>query len=203
MEGTNNQDNPVENNDNNMNDNIDIEEDDSDDEGDGYYSLDENHLQKLKENDPSITGLDIELNCNGGECFFNSIDWKEYDSCISNNTHLKKLLINSVGTCLERPYGKNYILGEQGQNLPTRQQLQDFFSCIYRNSSITSILFYSINISDKFGGGLIEGLQGHPSLERLEFSFEGGPVASKAKQVKLGTIVCRAVGKVLNGGVLS
>jgi len=97
-----------------------------------------------------------------------------------------------------RPYGKNYILGEQGQNLPKRQQLQDFFSCIYRNSSITSISFYSINISDKFGGGLIEGLQGHPSLERLEFSHEGGPVASKVKQVKLGTIVCRAVGKVLN-----
>ena len=198
MEGTNNQDNPIENNDNNVNDNIDIEDEDSDDEDDGYYLLDENHLQKLKENDPSITGLDIELNCNGDECFFNGINWKEYDGCICNNTHLKKLLINSVGTCLDRPYGKNYILGEQGHNLPTRQQLQDFFSCIYRNSSITSISFYSINISDKFGGGLIEGLQGHPSLERLEFSHEGGPVASKVKQVKLGTIVCRAIGKVLN-----
>ena len=198
MEDANNQDNPIENEGNNVDDNIDIEEDGSDDEGDGYYLLDENHLQKLKENDRSMTGLDIELNCNGGECFFGSIDWKEYGGCISNNTHLKKLLINSVGTCLDRPYGKNYILGEQGHNLPTRQQLHDFFSCIYRNSSITSISFYSINIRDKFGGGLIDGLQGHPSLERLEFSHSGGPVASKVKQVKLGTIVCRAIGKVLN-----
>jgi len=101
MEDTNNQVDPIEINDYNVNDNIDIEEDYSDDEGDGYYVLDENHLQKLKENDPSITGLDIELNCNGGECFFNSIDWKEYDGCISDNTHLKRLLINSVGTCLD------------------------------------------------------------------------------------------------------
>ena len=57
--------------------------------------------------------------------------------------------------------------------------------------------FYSINISDNFGGGLIEDLQGHPSLERLEFSH-GVIGASKTKQVKLGTIVCRSIGKVLN-----
>ena len=78
MEDTNNQvDDPIENDDNDVNDNIDSENDDSDDEEGGYHLFDENHynygkldtIEKLKENDPSITGLDIELNVS--KCFFN------------------------------------------------------------------------------------------------------------------------------------
>ena len=41
------------------------------DEDDGYDPLDENTYQRLKQNDPTATRLQVLLNCNGsGECFF-------------------------------------------------------------------------------------------------------------------------------------
>jgi len=147
----------------------DIEEEDSDDEYHpqvrlnklhGYCLLDKIILQRLKQNDSGIINLSISLR----DTYFNSIDWKEDGYFIANNTHLKKLHISYIGTI-----GKiDYILGEEGHNLPTREQLRGLFSCIYRNSSIIELSFRSILIYDKFGGGLIEGLSGHPSLIRLE-----------------------------------
>ena len=69
-------------------------------------------------------------------------------------------------------YGQRveYTLGAQGKNLPTKQQLKDFFSCIYQNSSITELNIHEIQIVDEFGKGLIEGLGGHPSITRLHMS---------------------------------
>ena len=81
---------------------------------------------------------------------------------ISNNTHLESVVIEYSDD------SQKYTLGEQGQNLPTRQQLQDFFSCIYRNCSIKDIRFRSIGINDEYGGGLIEGLCDHSSLVLLD-----------------------------------
>jgi hypothetical protein len=80
---------------------------------------------------------------------------------------------------------ENYAFGRQGNELPTRQQLKNFFSCMYRNSSIESVLFSLIEINE-FGAALIEGLQGHPSLIRLEIEFG-----------RLGRVGCSALGKVL------
>ena len=96
---------------------------------------------------------------------------------------MKRLRIYHNATSVFSP---KYILGDEGHNLPKRQQLQEFFSCIYRNSSIHQIEIIAIDISDEFGGSLIEGLQGHPSLKRLEIEFG-----------RLGSIGCTAVGKVL------
>jgi len=85
-------------------------------------------------------------------------------------------------------------LGEEGHNLPTRQQLRDFFLCIYRNSSIDTIEIESVSVDDEFGGGLIEGLCGHPSLTRLGVGIK----YSMEIEAKWGSIGCRALGKVLN-----
>ena len=159
-----------------------------------YDNLYEETFQKIKQNDPSITNLSVWLD---GKCFFNSIDWKEDGCCIANNTHLKRLQLIFHGRCLGRPRGEHYILGEEGHNLPTRQQLQDFFSCIYRNSSIDTLVIESISVDDEFGGGLIEGLQGHPSLTRLDVGIKYSVLDSDS-EAKWGIIGYKAIGKVLN-----
>jgi len=126
------------------------------------------------------------LNCNQDECNFNSIDWKEDGYCIANNTQLKTINLSYSGSCLGRSSELRYNLGEQGHNLPTRQQLQDFFSCIYQNNSIDTLKIESVFVDSKFGRDFIEGLCGHPSLTRLENSHG-----------KLGSTGCTAIGKVL------
>jgi len=158
------------------------EEEDSDIEDDELevHELDKDIFERLKKNDPAVAILSIDLNCNNDKSFFNSIDWKVDGDCIASNTHVKRLNIHIVASS-----GENYILGGQGNELPTRQQLQDFFSCIYRNQSIETVLFSSIQIHE-FGAALIEGLQGHPSLTGLEIEFG-----------RLGSAGCTAIGKVL------
>ena len=47
-------------------------------------------------------------------------------------------------------------------------------------------MIHGVCINDEFGGGLIEGLCGHPSIERLDIG-----------KCKLGSIGCSALGKVL------
>jgi len=196
MEDTNhNQDNDIniDHNDNNNNDNN--ISDDKDDEGYkyvytpvddsiAYTKLDKNVLQGLKQNDPSITNVDVALHTIDGDCFFNDVDWKGW--CFANNTHIKRLRITHRGPPLERSWNEKYILGEQGDNLPTLQQLLDFFSCIHQNRSIKELVINEISIVNEFGGCIIEGLQGHPSLVRLE--LESGI---------LGTRGSRSLGKVL------
>ena len=185
MDGSNQQEDNMENG-----DNIDgisgIEEYDSDDE-DEYDILDKNTLQKLNNNNPAVSALSVDLNrYNNEEPFFNSIDWKENGNCISDNMQLKKLYIYNNGSSSYLGDPGKYTLGEEGHNLPTRQQLQDFFSCVYQNKFITNINIGSIDISNQFGGDLIEGLQGHPGLVKLEIGH-----------AKLGSAGCTAVGKVL------
>jgi len=177
MDGGSNQPicNDTENNDGGNIDDISvIEEYDSDDEDD-YDTLNKNTLQKLKSNNPAVCTLAIDLNKYylQEEPFFYSIDWKENGNCISDNTQLKKLRLNSA-------------IIEEGCDLPTRQQIQDFFACIHRNTSIKHISFSSISINDEYGGGLIQGLSGHPSLIKIE--IEDGT---------LGSTGCTAIEKVL------
>ena len=183
MDETNNQDKPTENNENNVNDDIDIEEDDSDTDEDAGVDLDSKVLQRLKQNDPTITHLNVALNCgDDGECFFNDIDWEKDGDCIANNIHLKRITIN------RKSYRQRYVLGEQGgHELPTRQQLQDFFSCVHQNSSIFALIIDTISINDDFSGRSIQGLGDHPSLKRLEIEF--GRLENKG---------CSAIGEVLN-----
>ena len=116
-------------------------------------------LQKLKQNDPTVTELGINLNNNYTKYFFNIIDWKEDGDCISDNRHLKKLHISFYNNV-----SPDFISRDDKH----RQQLQDFFSCVYRNSSINHILMYSYCILDEFGASLIQGLCGHCSLTKLE-----------------------------------
>ena len=171
-------------------DNIDdIEDEDSDNEEDenkySLITLDKKVLQRLKQNDPSIKSIRICLQ--DGECFFNTINWKnEYGDCIAKNTQLKKIYIYYHGRDF---YEEKYILGELGNNLPSREQLHAFFLCVYRNSSIEELSFGSIQFVDGFGGRVIEGLQGHPSLLTLEISQIGFG--------RLRSIGCEALGKVL------
>ena len=189
MEDTNHQDNDIgiDHNDNN-----DSNNNDSDDEdayrlgGDSYTKntiLDKDTFHRLKQNDASITDIEVALHTDG-ECFFNSVDWKVDGDCTANNTHLKSLHITYHN---RRPSDLPYILGEQGHNLPTREQLQGLFLCIYQNRSIKSLTISLIQIVDEFGGDLIEGLSGHPSLDSLDVNHG-----------KLGSKGCEALGKVLN-----
>jgi len=188
MEDTNNnQDN--DNIDIDHNDNNDISDTDSNDEdaytlgGDNYtvYTmLDKDTFHRLKQNDTSIIDIEVALHFIYGSFFFNSVDWKEDGDYIASNAHLKSLRITHHDG---RPNG----LGMQGRNLTFRQQLQEFFSCIYRNNSIKHISFNSIYIDiNDFWGVLIEGLSGHPSLDSLDISHG-----------KLGSKGCEALGKVL------
>ena len=189
MENLNYQDN-----DTNMEINEDVDESsdlefDSDDEYGGAHipTLDNKVYQKLKQNDPSVSDLHIPLNCTYGEPFFNSIDWKEDGDCVSDNAHLKMIRI----TCHGCPAyaGQQYVLGEESLNsglLPTKQQLQEVFLCIYRNSFLKELAFSSIEINDEFGGGIIEGLSGHRSLEKLHVS-----------NGLLGGMACKAIGNIL------
>jgi len=161
-----------------IDDNSEFEED-SDIEELEVHELDKDIFERLKKNDPAVAILSIDLNCNNDKSFFNSIDWKADGGCISNNTHIKRLVIEYSDN------SQQYTLGQEGDTFPTKEKLQDFFSCIYRNSSIGSVLFSLIQINE-FGAALIEGLQGHPSLTGLEIEFGG-----------LGSVGCRALGKVL------
>ena len=114
-------------------------------------------LQRLKQRDPTISHLRVDFGCDdNGEYIFNSIDWEKDGHCIADNTHLKKLTISR-----RRPYNQ-YALGEQGDNFPTKQQLRDFFSRIYRSSSIEELTIHRVQFVDEFGKRLIEGLGGHP-----------------------------------------
>jgi len=181
MEESNNQEDPINNNGNNVN-----EEEDYDEDNILYtFKLDKKTLNNLKQNDPSVTDFTLGLHSSGDrEPFFNSIDWKVNGDCIANNTHMKRLRIYHNATSV---FSSKYSLGDEGHNLPKRQQLQEFFSCIYRNSSIHQIEIIAIDISDDFGGGLIEGLSGHSSLIRLEI----GQYSS------LGSRCISALGKIL------
>lgn len=171
-------------------DNYKIDEEDSDDE-DAELDFNMDVFQRLKLNDPSVTHLRILLNCDDDDgdgryqCYFNSIDWT---CCISDNTQLKSLRIHYISNHQHyKETGHNdYTLGEEGNYSPPRQQLQDFFSCIYQNRSINTLVFDSIRIVDEFGGDLIEGLCGHSSLVRLEIGYG-----------KLGSVGCSALAKVL------
>ena len=188
MEDVNHQDNNIEmnNNDTNNEDNFEIIDENEGYDEDVVFEFNKDIFQRLKQNDPSVTNVHILLNCDAcGKCHFN-IDWEENGDVISDNIHLKRLNIEYKGVPFHRSYEQNYMLGEEGHNLPTRQQLQNFFSCIHRNSSIQELGIHGIVISNKFGCGLIEGLSGHPSLTKLEISNGA-----------LGSIGCDAVGKVL------
>jgi len=159
--------------------------------GGRYNRLDRRIFQKLKQNDESITGLRVAfVNDDDGECFFNSVNWKEDGDYIAKNTQLKRLILERLE------------LEEVGHNECTRQQLQDFFSCIQRNSSISSIFFKRVVINDSVGGGLIEGLCGHPSLSGLAFIRSCRTrtiphLEDLDRPHKLGSIGCTAIGKVL------
>ena len=92
-----------------VDDDSDIYEYDGENEFKGEY-LDESIFLRLKQNDPSITHLHVQLNCDGsgahvfkcvdnsGICFFNIIDWKENVDCFANNTHLKSMRITDAMT---------------------------------------------------------------------------------------------------------
>jgi len=176
-----------------INQRVDMEEDKN--TNDDYYSDIEEYeyeerrplsfrstLQKLKQNDPTVTQIDgVGLNDQNTKNFFDSIDWKEDGKCISDNQHLKKVHISFYNDVPPQ-----FIPGDDKH----RQQLQDFFSCIYRNSSINQILMYSRCILDEFGGSLIEGLSGHSSLTKLEVCGQ-----SRKGDISPG---CTALGKVLN-----
>ena len=143
------------------------------------------HYKNSKKNYPAISNLRIQLNCyyNGDKPFFSNVDWeKAGDYIIAGNKNLK--CIHIVAT--RRSRRNTYILGEEGHNLPTKQQLQDFFSCIYRNCSIKELAINTISISDEFDCSLFEGLQGHPSLVRLEI-----------RNCVLGNKGCITLGEVL------
>ena len=148
-----NQDDTIEminNNDTNSNEE-DTDEDYSDDE-DYDMRLTTKTLQGLKQNDRTVTTLNISLHGRDNKRFFKSVNWNEDVDCIASNTHLKKLTI-SMGD-------------DPGQQLP------DFFSCVHRNRSIEEIEIYTESpIDDKVCGFLIEGLCGHPGLVRFLFRF--------------------------------
>ena len=145
-----------------IDDSSDIEDDD--DLGTEVELLLEEDFERLKKHDPTITNLIITLNCYD-DWGFNKIDWKKDGNCISDNIHLKKLTIFYLRD------KSQYILGQEGHNLPTRQQLQDFFSCIHRNRSIKEICINQIRINDQFSWDLIDGLHyGHPSIRRLQIN---------------------------------
>ena len=139
-------------------------------EGNDEVELNNSVLQRLKQNDPNIINLYIRG--------IDSVDWEKDGDCIASNTHIKRLHLHSGYPC---------DWGEEGPRMPSKQQLRDFFSCIYRNSSITALSFRSIAIANKFGGSLIEGLQAHPSLKRLDIEYG-----------RLGSIGLTAVEKVLS-----
>ena len=153
-------------------DNYKIDEEDSDDEDDGWeFNMD--IFQRLKQNDPSVTNVYIPLNY----CFYNkypfiNIDWKEDGDCISNNTQLKEIFMCYSESKMRR------------LKLPSRQQIQDLFSCVYRSRSINIFGTQTI-INEEFSASLIEGLQGHPSIEIivLEHSEYGGIVFSALGKV--------------------
>jgi len=163
---------------NQLDDNSDIEEYDIDYEYDdsGHFEFNKNTFERLKKNDPAINSLYVQLgrsyNDKGEYSFFNSINWKEDGDCIVNNTHIKALRL-----------AYHHHWGEDGEvsTLPTRQQLEDFFSCIYHNRSITQLNTHS-NIHDAFGWSLIEGLLGHPSITKLDVDgvkIKGGNIGYK------------------------
>ena len=154
-----------------------------------YKHLDKATFQKVKQDDPSIINLSISLNCNyqNGECLFNNIDWKKDGDCISNNTQLRKIKLSYSGTPSGRHWEERYILGEQGNDLPTREQLQDFFSCVYKNRYIATFEIEEMFADDEFAGGLMEGLLiGHPNIDQIII-----------RNGRLGSVGCKALKKVL------
>ena len=184
MEDSNYQGN---NNDIEMN-NSDIEEYDIDYEYEGesepYCILDKDTFKRLGQNDPSLTAIHID-HFYDEDCVFKSINWKGNDDCIANNKHLKELWINN--SCSRNRSGFEEKFDTK---LPTKEQLQYFFSSIHTNRSIEIFKITSVSINDEFGVDIIEGLSGHQSLEKLE-------IGSYLEVDKLGSVVCSALGQVL------
>jgi len=140
----------------------------------------------IKENNPTETGLRYDFKF--GERLTDSTNWKEDGDSIAGSLYLKMLQLDVLPTS----YSIEYSLGEQGDGLPTRDQLQDFFSGIYRNVSIEKLDICTFTrglfrINDQFGGGLIEGLGGHHSINELRFW-----------NARLGSIGYSSLGVVLN-----
>lgn len=101
MADTNHQDdtNDMINNNDTINEEEENYEDYSDDEDDDYdIRLTTKTLQGLKQNDRTVTTLNIYLHGRDDKRFFNSVNWNEDVDCIANNTHLKKLTIGSRTT---------------------------------------------------------------------------------------------------------
>lgn len=182
----------IQNNENNVDDSNEYN---SDADEDDYTVFDYKVHQKLKQNDPTITKIDVQLNYNEDrQCYFNFVNWIYNGDWLSNNIHLKGLRISYHGRCLGRSHEQPYILGEvEGNKLPTRQKIRAFFSCIYRNSSIKHVEIYNCCIVDEFGAGLIEGLCGHSSLTRLDIELGYNTI----DQSRLGITGCTALGKIL------
>jgi len=187
MEDSNHQDNNNNdidmNNDNEEDSDVIIEEVDSDDEYDLFSS---DTFKRLKQNDPSLTAISVDYfrDHEYTEGYFKSINWKENVCCISNNTHLKELRIHYQHST---HYG---FAEEEDTELPTKEQLQYFFSSIHENRSIEIFKVTSVSIDDEFGGWLIKGLSGHQSLKKLQ-------IGQYIETAKLGSIVCNALGQVL------
>ena len=103
--------------------------------------LDKDTFERLKQNDPSVTHLHTHLDCRSGienpnrsDDIFNSIDWGKDGYCISNNTQIEKIEIYILRNTIISSNGitnqvRRYVLGQEGQNLPTKQQ-QDFFALV-------------------------------------------------------------------------
>jgi len=184
MEDTNHQDSVIDiDNQGNSNDDESIIVEDG--IGIKYEKLDEKTLQRLEQNLPSVVKLDIDSSifC-ADDSVFKITNWKENGYCISDNTYLKELRINN--SC-PKHFG---FAVDVDKELPTKEQLQYFFSSIHENRSIKVFEIISVSIDDEFGGWVIEGLSGHHSLKKLE-------IGSYIETAKLGSRVCSALGQVL------
>ena len=76
--------------------NVEDSDDDYDNDilEDWSYLLDDDILQRLKQNDPSITALDLHYDAIEDGGFINGVDWQEEGEFFASNTNLKSLFIN-------------------------------------------------------------------------------------------------------------
>ena len=117
----------------NMDGQIMGEDDDDNDVVDKWYDLDADILKRLKQNDPSIGGLNIVDHGGGGSFNPLSIDWGKESEVFANNTHLKSV---------------NYAItgAEDYENRSTRNYDKDnemaLCSALYKSRSISDLTIY-------------------------------------------------------------
>ena len=120
----------------NFEENLEYSSSDDDEDAVEWYDLDADILKRLKQNDPSIGGLNIVDHGGGGSFNPLSIDWGKESEVFANNTHLKSVNYDITGAeDYENRSTRNYCYYDEDNEMA-------LCSALYKSRSISDLTIY-------------------------------------------------------------